>query len=83
MDESKNVSVTLKQAYLAMYAYLDELYERTKNDEIACALLDMSFVSETVTFDQASWSTWMRCVQKAKDGEVDAGVALQRPDVLD
>ena len=57
-------SLTLKQAYLAMYAFLDAFYDRTKSDDVGWLLGDMSFLMDRRTADSAAWSDWLDAVKK-------------------
>ena len=68
--------MTEKEAYAAMYAYLVMVYQRTKSDDIGSLLGDMSTLPDGETADPAVWHEWLKCVEKAKQGEVDTRLNL-------
>ena len=68
-----NQTLTLEQAYLAMYDYFDILYQRTKSAELGGLLSDMSILPDGGPLDPAVKSDWMKSVQRAIDDDVDAG----------
>ena len=72
-------SVSLKEAYLARYEFLVELYERTQSDELGSLLGDLSLLADGTTADPAAWGDWLRCVEKARGGGVDASLVLDPP----
>ena len=72
-------SVTIKAAYLAMYEFLVELYERTQSDELGSLLGDLSLLADGTTADPAAWNDWLRCIEKARGGRVDARLELDPP----
>ena len=69
-------TLTVEQAYLAMFDYFRVLYLRTHSDEIGALLGDMSLLSDGGTADPAAWGDWMLSVQRAIDNEVDAELKL-------
>jgi hypothetical protein len=71
----KNIGVD--QAYVAMYEYILEFYNRTKSDEVGALLGGMSYLGDGNTADPSAWNDWLRCVQKALDGSVDASLRLR------
>lgn len=73
MDEQRLTSI---QAFLAMYAYLSEIYERTKSNDIGLILSDLSYLSDGNSADPAVADDWARAVHKALDGQVDARMRL-------
>jgi hypothetical protein len=72
-------SVTIKEAYLAMYEFLVELYERTESDELGSLLGDLSLLADGTTADPAAWGDWLRCIDKSRGGGVDASLVLNSP----
>ena len=48
-------TVTEKEAFFAMYAFLVDRYERTKSNEIAAMLGELSFLPDGGTADPATW----------------------------
>jgi|HubBroStandDraft_6_1064221.scaffolds.fasta_scaffold3612722_1 hypothetical protein len=70
-------SLTLKQGFLAMYAFLDGFYSRTKSDDVGGLLGDMSFLADGSTADGAAWSDWLEAVRKITE-EPDENYGLLR-----
>lgn len=70
------INLTEKEAYEAMYAFLEQIYEVNKSDDIGSLLGGMSFLPEASTADPAMWSDWLECVLRAKQGEVDVNLRL-------
>ncbi len=67
-----------KQAYLAMFAFLEEHWNRTKSDDLAVLLGSMSLLRDGETADPAIWNDWITAVKKAECGDVDAGLRLTK-----
>lgn len=78
MNTSSNL-LTVGEAYLAMYDFLLAVWNRTQDDEIGNLLGDMSLLQNGHTADPASWSDWLKCVDRAKRGEVDALLHINPP----
>lgn len=65
-------TITTEQAYAAMFFFLEDLYSRTKSDEIGGLLGGMAFLNDGRPSDPAIWTEWQRAVEKAvKDGVVE------------
>lgn len=69
--------LTEREAYAAMYAFLADLYERTKSDALGAFLGGMSFLPDGQTADPALWHDWLECVERARKGEVDLRLNLR------
>lgn len=69
-------NVTIKEAYLAMYQFLKDIYERTQSDAVACTLTDLSLMTDGKPFDPASWGNWLEIIDKAKNNKIDARMIL-------
>ncbi|MBC3952670.1 hypothetical protein [Pseudomonas folii] len=69
-------NLTPELAYLAMYEFLVELYERTKLDGLGSLLGCMSYLADGQTADPAVWTDWMLCVAKVLAGQGDAQLNL-------
>jgi len=65
-------TLTPKDAYLAMFSFLEEYYMRTKSDGVGSLLSGMCLLSDGMPMDQAYWSEWECAVQKALEKKVDA-----------
>ena len=66
--------LTIKEAYLAMYSFLESEYKLTKSDEIGGLLGDLSLLQDGSSADPAAEQQWSEAVKKAKAGEVDAAL---------
>ena len=56
--------LTIRQAYLAMYYFLDSLYERTNSDDLAGFLGGFRILRDGTTADPAAWEDWVDAVKK-------------------
>jgi hypothetical protein len=74
-----DTTLTLQQAYLATFEYLSQLYKRYESDEVGTLLEEMSFLENGATADPAAWGDWLKCVEKARQGKVDARFILNPP----
>ncbi len=73
-----NSNLTDKEAFLAMYAFLQHWYEMTKSDDIGSLLGSMSLLEDGRAADLAIESYWFEAVEKALEGEVNAGLVLRK-----
>jgi hypothetical protein len=58
--------LTPKDAYVAMYLFLSELYERAGYDQLGGLLGGMSLLDDGTPADPGYWDDWLRMVEKAK-----------------
>ena len=65
-------SMSVNEAYLAMFSFLEDYYARTKSDEIGSMLSSMCLMHDGQPMDIAYWDEWEKAVEKALSGEVDA-----------
>ena len=70
--------ITTKEAFLAMFSFLEKHYELTKSDDIAALLGSMSLLEEGVTADPAMWEEWQESIKRVKLKEVNAELALNQ-----
>lgn len=70
-------TLTKQQAFLAMFAYLEIHFKRFGPGEVGTVLSELSLLPDGGTFDPAAWDDWIKCVQKAKHGEVDANFSWE------
>ena len=61
--------ITIKQAYLAMYYFLDALYERTNSDDLGGFLGGFRLLRDGMPADSAAWEDWLQVVTKVLSGE--------------
>lgn len=59
--------LTVEQAYLAAYIFLDQLQKRTHSDDLAGFLGDMAILQDGGTADPAAWTDWISAVEQARD----------------
>lgn len=57
-------NITIKQAYLAMYYFLDGLYQRTNSDDLAGFLGGFRLLADGMPADAAAWEDWVQAVNK-------------------
>lgn len=64
-------TLTLEQAYRAMFYFLEHEYEMVKSDEIGGLLSSLSWEiwSSRRPADPAAWGDWLCAVEKARAGE--------------
>ena len=70
--------MTEKEAYTAMYGFLEMVYERTKSSDLGALLGDMSTLGDQETADPAVWHECLKCVIQAKNGEIDTKLYLHQ-----
>jgi len=67
-------TLTIREAYLAMYAFLNIHYERFPPEtegQIAIVMGELSLLDDGKPVDPAAWSDWEKSVQKALTNDVD------------
>ena len=60
--------LTEQQAYVAMFQYLEKLYERTKSDDLGEFLGDMSRLENGRAADPGVIDDWAQAVELALEG---------------
>ncbi len=70
--------ITSKEAFLAMFSFLEKHYDLTKSDDIGALLGSMSLLEDGVTADSAVWEEWQESIKRVKLKEVNAQVALKQ-----
>jgi len=68
--------LTEKEAYLAMFSFLEDYYKRTKSDEVGSMLSGMCLMNDGEPMDSAYWKEWKQSVEKSLKGTVDAEIGL-------
>ena len=61
----ENQSISIFQAYKAMYFYLDNLYRLTNSNDLGGFLGSMSLLEDGKPADAAVWQDWEEAIQKA------------------
>ena len=59
-----------KEAFVAMFYFLDAYYDRTKSDAIGSLLGDLTMLADGKPADPAAWEDWQAAINKAKQHEV-------------
>lgn len=70
-------SLSTHEAYAAMFAYLEQIYGRTRSDDLGVLLGGMSLLSDGETADPAAWQDWIKAVERATTGNVDTAQKLE------
>lgn len=65
-----------KEAYQAMFIFLDHFYSATDSDEIGWLLGSMSFLEDGDTADPAMWGIWLESIEKIKNADDDFKLKL-------
>lgn len=63
------MQLTEKQAYAAMFYYLENLYELTHSDDLGGFLGGMMMLDDGTPADPACWKDWEEAVKKAIKSE--------------
>ncbi|QDO83747.1 hypothetical protein FM037_11525 [Shewanella psychropiezotolerans] len=71
-------NLSKKEAYLAMYAFLENMYKLTGSDDIGGLLGSMSLLQDGHTADPAAWQDWEDAIVKATSGTIDASLKIKR-----
>ncbi|USD23098.1 hypothetical protein MJO52_08175 [Microbulbifer variabilis] len=74
MSDSK---LTKEQAFLAMYAFLDEYYQATKSEDVGGLLGSISLLSDGGSADPVVQNEWEEAIQKVMDGSVNAQLSIK------
>ena len=76
MDEP----ISVREVYLAMYSFLDELYTKYEFDQFGSLLGSMSLLADGAPADQAVWADWLKAVDLARKQQVDAALRIKPPE---
>lgn len=80
MDELVDFStpITVMQAYMAMFKYIEHLQKLTRSDDLAGILGGMSLLGDDqVTADPAAWADWIRIVRAVRRAPPDIALRLK------
>jgi hypothetical protein len=67
----------IKEAYLAMYRFLENEYELTGSDDIGGLLGGMSFLADGSTADPSAWENWLNSIEEIKQGNYSAKLIIK------
>lgn len=65
--------LSVRQAYLAMFRFLEGYYDRTHADEIGALLGGMAFDEDGQPMDPALWSDWLVAVRDVASEQQTSG----------
>ena len=65
-----------KDAYLAMFSFLENLYKETESDDLGKLLGSMCLLGDGSPADPAIWNDWLAALERLQNGEVDASFRL-------
>ncbi len=68
--------LTSKEAYAAMFVFLEGVYKRTGSGDLGALLGGMSFLADGETADPAAWADWERALETVEAGLFDLGLGL-------
>lgn len=66
-DPLDEAQVSVRQAYQAMFHFLDNYYQMTQSDEIRGMLGSMALDSDGLPMDPAYSQDWLDAIRKAKE----------------
>ena len=70
-------TLTVRDAYAAMFAFLEGLYRRTKSDDLGTLLGGMSLLEDGGTADLAYWAEWKTAIRKEKTQKINLALDLR------
>lgn len=70
-------SLSKKEAYLAMFAFLEERYEMTQSDDLGVLLGSMMLLDDGETADPAVWHEWCDAIEKSLSGATNENFDLK------
>jgi len=74
MSDHASDELPMLEAYLTMYAFLSDRWERLPSHALATLLSDMSLLADGGPVDPAIREDWESAIRKVKNHEVDARV---------
>jgi hypothetical protein len=75
--------LTEKQAYAAVFKFIEDIYEREENDTIGLLLSEMSLLQDGRTADPAIEADWNLAVDFAMNGGAPKYLILTKSDDKD
>lgn len=74
VDENRVISI--KQAYAAMYRFLEIEFELTSSADIGGLLGGLSLLDDGSPADIAAWDQWLQSVDDVLHGNVDISLGM-------
>ena len=76
---NRSTTITVMQAYVAMFKYLEHLQQLTGSDDLASFLGGMSLLAdEQLTTDPAAWNDWIRAVTSVLQSPPDISLKITK-----
>jgi hypothetical protein len=69
--------LTTREAYAAMYVYLQRVAKMTSSDELPALLGGMSVLPDGGTADPAAWSDWLNAIATVRAGGANLDLGLR------
>lgn len=69
--------LTEKEAYLAMFAFLEAHYASAQSEDIGALLGEMALLADGKPTDPAVASQWSKAILDAKSGQVSANLGIK------
>lgn len=69
--------ISVKEAYNAMFSFLEDLYVKYEFDQLGGLLGSMSILPDGSPADQAMWDDWIKCIQKVKGEGIASSMHLR------
>lgn len=66
-----------RDAYAAMFAFLEQRYNQTQSTELGALLGGMSLLPDGGPLDPAIWEDWLSAVEEALSGRVRVNLELK------
>lgn len=66
MKKNNEKTITISEAYRAMFTFLDMYYDRTNIEEIGSLLGDMHITKDNRTIDPAVWDDWLEAIKRSR-----------------
>ena len=76
--EMNSELLTKKEAYLAMFRFLERQYEMTSSDDIGSLLGGMQLLADGITADEGEWLEWLDAVRVVKNGYTGAQFRIEK-----
>lgn len=70
-SQETDKTITEREGYAAMFAFLREMYLRTKDDSLASILGFLQYRADGNTVDPAMYLDWERAVRMVREGGID------------
>lgn len=76
MDDK--IKLTVKEAFLAMFRFLEYQYEMTNSEGISDLLGDLQIMEDGFPVDQGDWEVWLQSIHDIKNGIDNSKLVLRK-----